>query len=208
MRPTLACVAPALRQAREPALAVAARLSRERVGGFSLASFLADREAPARVILCPAGTSLPADLAFLGRAARRLSWPPPPLRLRQAVGALRNEDVPDDGSAGGAAEPGAALLLEGEVAIARARAALAAGGPRTWIVESPGRVRLPERELARLARQGVRWAALAPVSIVAVYASEALARARGSWSALFRPRPEVWLRVPGTDARRRTRRRS
>jgi len=210
MSPAIACVAPALRQARGLARALAERLGEDGVGAFSLASFLAADDAPARIVLCPAGRSVSADRAFLAAAARRLLWPLPPARLREAVGGLRNEEIADGGrpAPAGAAGPSTALLLEGEVRSPRARAALAAGGARTWIVESPGRVRLSNRELEHLARRGVRWTVLAPVLVVAVYASPGLARAARSWGRLFRPRPEVWVRPPRRASRRRTGRRS
>jgi hypothetical protein len=91
----------------------------------------------------------------------------------------------------------AALLLEGPVDRARARAALAAspGGaerPRDWIVESARHVRLSGPLLGALARAGVRWSALEPVEVAAVYAASAVARSlrRRTWLPARTP---VWI---------------
>jgi hypothetical protein len=193
-------VAGAGRQAKALAGGVAALTPGASVDAFSVAGYLAAEDPPSRVVLCPPGRSVAADLEFLSRAARRLLWPAPAPRLQQAIGGLRNSEDPERGSRGRARRAAAsgsgvaALLLEGEVDLARARAALAASGPRLWIVETPGRVRLSDRHLDAFERAGVRWSALEPVGVVALYAMPALARAASSWRNLLPPRTPVWIR--------------
>lgn len=199
MDPTIACVAPAGRQAKALAEGVAGLVPRERVAAFSLAGYLGAAAAPPRVVLCPPGGSVSQDMEFLALVSGRLLWPAPPARLHQAIAGLRTKDGPARPAARRAASRAAggliaALLLEGEVGLARARAALAASGPRDWIVETPGRVRLTRGELARLERAGVRWQALDPIELVALYATPALARARARWKRLLPPATRVWLR--------------
>lgn len=199
MDPTIACVAPAGRPAKALAAGVAGLVGGERVEAFSLAGYLGAPAPASRIVLCPAGASVAADLEFLALAAGRLLWPAPPARLHQAIGGLRTKDGPARPAARRAAFRPAgglvtALLLEGEVGVARARAAFAASGPRDWVVESPGRVRLTRRELDRLARAGVRWLALEPIELVALYATPALARARSRWQEILPPATRVWLR--------------
>jgi len=202
MNPTIACVGPAGRPARALAGRVAERVAPERAEAFSLPGYLAAAEPPSRVVLCPRGASVAGDLEFLAQAAARLLWPAPTARFQQAIGGLRNTDGPSRPAgrrAGAARTPRgllAALLLEGEVGPARARAALAASGPREWIVERPGRVRLSRIELERLARAGIRWSALEPVALVAVSATPALARARDRWRRLLPPATRLWVRDP------------
>jgi hypothetical protein len=196
---TIACVAPAGRQAQALAEGVAGLLPEERLAAFSLAGYLGAEDPPSRVVLCPAGLSVTRDLAFLAQAAGRLLWPAPPARLHQAIGGLRTKDGPARPAARRASSRAGggvltALLLEGEVGIARARVALNASGPGDWVVEAPGRVVLPRGELARLARSGVRWLALEPVELVALYATPALARARARWKRVLPPSTRVWLR--------------
>jgi hypothetical protein len=200
MGPTLACIAPAGRAAEGLAAGVEARAPGERPKGFSLAGYLAAANPPARIVLCPLGASVASDLEFLAKASRRLLWPAPSDRFEAAIGGLRG---PSGGSRptarrGPAARTSnglsAALLLEGEVGLARARAALAASGPRDWIVETPRSVRISTAHLAGLARAGVRWAALEPVTLVALYATPALARARARWRPLLPPATPVWTR--------------
>ena len=199
-RPTIACVAGAARQAKSLAAGVTALAPGARVEAFSMAGYLAADRPPSRVVLCPPGRSVAADLGFLSLATRRLLWSAPAPGLEQAIGGLRTSADParpfrerarPSATPGG---PVAALLLEGEVDLARARAALAASAPRLWIVETPGRVRLSDRQLASLARRGVRWSALEPVGVVALYATPALARAEASWRRLLPPRTPVWIR--------------
>lgn len=197
MGPTLACVAASRARARTLAPEIAARMPHERVEAYSLAGYLASRDAPQRIVLCAVTGAAAADRRFLERAAERLLWPPPSLRLREAIGGLRNDDeAPRDvpRTSASAGRDTAALLLEGIVGPERARSALRAGGPRGWIVETPGSVRIPGADLARLARAGVRWSALRPSGLAAVYASPALARSAASWRSLLPKRTPVWIR--------------
>lgn len=210
MSPTIACVAASRTLARTFAREIAERMPSEGVEAYSLRGYLASADAPQRIVLCAAAGGAAADRRFLERAAERLLWPPPPHRLREAIGGLRNEDeAPRDAARTKASPAGetAALLLEGVVGRDRARAALRAGGPRAWIVEAPGCVRLGRPDLARLERAGVRWSALRPSGLEAVYASAALARSSGSWRAGLPPKTPVWIRRP-RPARRRPRRKS
>jgi hypothetical protein len=172
---------------------------------LSLAEYLCARSAPDRVVLCPQGRSLDADLAFLQAAKSRLLWPLPPADIADAIAGLVTEKE-DAAAATSAVEPArkparprargplhAALLLEGFVT--RERADRALGSPlRLWIVESVRCVSLPEADLEDLARKGVRWAALRPVELAGLAASLALARARSRWPRSMRGKP-VW-RVP------------
>jgi hypothetical protein len=165
---------------------------------FTLARYLRAEDPPRRVVLCPAGRSVAGDLAFLRAVAARLLGPAPPARVAEAIDGIRaGEDLPFVPSAmrrrPESRRSGPALLLEGAVDAARARAALRGSPTREWIVESPGRVRLPERSLARFAEAGVRWSVLAPVVVDGVCASRELARARRSWRALLPPRTPVWI---------------
>src|SRR5258706_16382344 len=86
MDPTIACVSPAGRPARALAKGVAGLVPGERVEAFSLAGYLGAAAPVSRVVLCPAGVSVVADLDFLVLAAGRLLWPAPPARLHQAIG--------------------------------------------------------------------------------------------------------------------------
>jgi hypothetical protein len=94
---------------------------------------------------------------------------------------------------GGQGETAAALLLEGTVTSARARA-LISQDARLWIVENARRVRVSPALMERLRRQGVRWAALEPVSLVALLASPRLARVRSRWERLLPRATPVWIR--------------
>ncbi len=194
----IACVAETVRTASRRAPGVAARARGAAVEPYSLSSYLGAADPPSRVVLCPAGASLPADVRFLSRIARRLLWPAPPARLAEAIGGLRGEEgtaSPARGARRPAPRPraGMAVLLEGVVDAARAEAALRHPGTRDWIVETPTRVRLGMRRLAALERAGVRWSALEPVEVIAVCASPALARAGKAWRALLPPRTPVWV---------------
>jgi hypothetical protein len=86
-----------------------------------------------------------------------------------------------------------ALLLEGTVTSARARA-LMSQDAGLWIVEHPRRVRVDGGLMEKLKRQGVRWAALEPVSLLALLVSPRLARARSRWGRLFPRATPVWIR--------------
>ncbi len=165
---------------------------------FTLARYLRAENPPRRVVLCPAGRSVARDLAFLRAVAARLLWPAPPARVVEAIDGIRSgDDTPFVASAmrrrRESRRSGPALLLEGAVDAARARAALKGSRTREWIVESAGRVRLSKRSLARCADAGVRWSVLAPVVVDGVCASRDLARARRSWGGLLPPRTPVWI---------------
>jgi hypothetical protein len=204
MAVTIACVAPGRRSAVGAADVLAASLPKARVEAFSLAGYLAAKRAPHRIVLCPAGLSTAADLRFLGLAVERLLWPAPPRGLRAAIGGIRPHGDPRREHAPSRSEaqravPGrvaSALLLEGRVGASRALSALAASGPRDWIVESARHVRMPARLHRTLARAGIRWSALEPIELVALYARPALARARGKWKALLPARTRVWIAAP------------
>jgi hypothetical protein len=165
---------------------------------LTLARYLRAENPPRRVVLCPAGRSVARDLAFLRAVAARLLWPAPPARVAEAIDGIRaGDDTPFAASAmrrrPEGRRSGPALLLEGTVDAVRARAALHGSHTREWIVESAARVRLSERDLARLAEAGVRWSALAPVVVDGVCASRELARVRRSWRTLLPPRTPVWI---------------
>ena len=198
MGTTIACVAPDRRSALRAAERVSASLPKARVEAFSLTGYLADDDAPDRIVLCPAGRSTDADLRFLARAAGRLLWPGLPGSLRAAIGGIRpHGERPRRAAAPRREDAGpirtAALLLEGIVGPDRVGSALAAAGPRDWIVESARHVRLPGQLHRMLARDGIRWSALEPIELVALYATPALARARANWSSLVPPRTRVWI---------------
>jgi len=210
MSPAIACVAASRARARTLAREIAERMPENRIEAHSLESFLAFPGAPSRIVLCAAAGTVAGDRRFLERAAERLLWPAPPRRLREAIGGLRNEEEapldPARTRASGAKDT-AALLLEGVVGWDRALAALRAGGPRAWIVETPGSVRLKRSEFAHLARAGIRWTALRPPGLEAVYASAAIARSPAAWKGILPKRTPVWIRRPGLS-RRPPRRRS
>jgi hypothetical protein len=199
MSDALAFVAPSQRLAHGVA-AETAHHSPDRAGlPFSLSAYLAEGNPPARVVLCPSGRSAREDRRFLAAAAGRLLWPAPPRAFRLAIGGLLNLEDPPPGAQRGPRREGvprAALLLEGSVDRARALAALRAAGPRLWIVETPGRVRLSAADLRRVARAGVVWAALAPVRLAAVALTPAFAASVG-WRSLVPPRTPVWVRGAG-----------
>jgi hypothetical protein len=64
-------------------------------------------------------------------------------------------------------------------------------------VESTRHVRLPGHLHRTLARVGIRWSALEPIELVALYATPALVRARARWGSLVPPRTRVWIARPG-----------
>ena len=193
----VAVIAATAAEARRAAAALGADASAFRLRPAALSEYLASAEAPARVILCALQPSAPRAVAFLGRAAARLLWPAPPEDIDSAIGGLRDSHAGPPAaaavSAGRRSGPlRVALLLEGRVDGPRTRAALASDGPRDWIVESPRHVGLSERGLASLARAGVRWSALNPVELLAVYVPASVARAlnRRSW---LPPRTPIWI---------------
>jgi hypothetical protein len=203
MGPTIACVAPGRRRALCAAEAISASLPRAGVEAFSLAGYLASPNAPDRIVLCPAGVSAAADLRFRERAVERLLWPGPPRGLRAAIGGIRphaegpRRAEPARGNAEGPRAT-SGLLLEGLVGSDRVLSAVAAAGPRDWIVESARHVRITPGLHRRLARSGIRWSSLEPIELVALYATPVLARARGKWKAILPARTRVWI-----DARTR-----
>jgi hypothetical protein len=210
MSEAVAVIAITKRLARLAAPCVRARLPGAPIRPFSLRGFLAARSAPRRIVLCVSGRSAASGTAFLRRARRRLLWPAPADAFEEAVGGIRK---PRDearapsrrrGVPAGAVRIAAALLLEGSVGPARARAALASAGPRDWIVESASRVRVPDRLLEDLSRAGVRWSALEPFELLALCVSPG--RSRPGWRRLLPARTPVWTqgsRRPGRPARRR-----
>jgi hypothetical protein len=148
----------------------------------SLAEFLrGEPREPARVVFCPAGRRLEADLAFLKAASLRVLWPPAPWILREAIAGLLN--LPESDAASGPARrpPRSAVLLEGPVDWPRASRVLAARGPRLWILEDPRLARFSLRRFEELSKRGVQFACLRPVRIEAVAASAALAASRKRW---------------------------
>ena len=194
---------------RQPPLAAARGVPCAPLERLSLDDYLRTRSAPDRVVLCPQGRSLDADLAFLQAAKSRLLWPLPPPDITDAIAGLVTETAAAAATTSAvkpARKPArsraqgplrAALLLEGLVTRRRADAALASP-VRLWIVESVRCVGLSEADLEDLARKGVRWAALRPVELAGLAVSLALARARSRWPRSMRGKP-VW-RVPGAKA--------
>jgi hypothetical protein len=204
----LAVVAPTTTAARGAAAWLERREGR-RALPYSLATYLASGRAPSRIVLCPAGRSLAADIAFLREVSRRALWPPPDEILAEAIEGFRGSHGQDAAirpasgrgtSASKIEKTSEALLLEGIVTSARARS-LAAERAGLWIVESPRHVRVDRRLRDRIDRIGVRWAALEPVNVAAVLASPKLARALPRWGRLLAPGTAVWIRKP---ARRRS----
>ncbi len=192
-REEIAVVAPSLREARRSAVRLAPRLPRRRLRPFSLEGFLASRQAPDRVILCPAGLVLPRDREFLRQVRERLLWTAPDRVLYAAIGGLLTQLPPKTPARHArAGRKKTALLLEGAVTPARARQALACDA-RHWIVENVRRVRLGSSGLAELGRQGVRWSALQPVRVIAVVVSRKLARDRSRWKKYLPAKTPIWI---------------
>jgi hypothetical protein len=206
----IVCIAPSGRLSRADQAAIAARVPGAALSVRSISGYCAAPGADSRILICPAGSSVARDLAFLRRAAERLLWPSPSSDFRDAIAGLRAGSARPRlarhrtaAATRGAGETVSALLLEGRVGPARMRALLASRGPREWIVETPGHVELPARWAPRLARAGVRWSALEPVELVALYAAPALARASSRWRTLLPPRTPVWIRPSARPPRRR-----
>ena len=179
-RPSVALVGPSSPVARALGLRFAPLLTRFRVTPYSLTGFLSDREAPLRIVICPAGRSLPEDVRFLDAVRRRVLWSRPGTELAGAIAGLRGEhDAPTADRAPPRSGRGrtSALLLEGDVTPARAARAVDSGAPRHWVVERVQSVRMPAAALEELKRLGIRWSALEPVQVIALAASPALARA-------------------------------
>jgi hypothetical protein len=201
-------IAPTPALARSAAAFLTEHLS-EDLSPFALPDYLASPRAPRRVVLCPAGRSVTADIDFLRAARERVLWDAPEEIVYRAIGGLVGSipasPAPGSGRrrasvsrkhSGGTAT---ALLLEGTVTTARARA-LSSQDALLWIVEHSGRVRVDRGLMETLRRKGVRWAALDPVVVVAVLASPRLARARSRWRRLLPSETRVWV----SPASRRT----
>jgi hypothetical protein len=189
----LALVSPTLAAARESRSSV--RLPGARLVPFSLGSYARDPQAPLRIVLCPAGSSLEDDLRFLREARRGVLWPPPAAEVWSAIAGLRgSHDAPPGGAAAAPGRSGrrSALLLEGDVTLDRARQAAASGAPRDWIVERVQRVRIASVGLDELRRLGIRWSTLEPVEVVALVASARLAGERRRWAKLLPSNVPVW----------------
>jgi hypothetical protein len=187
----LAVLAPTLSRARKAAASLRLEGRDEKFTAWALDRFLDSGTDASRVVLCPAGDAVATDVAFLETARSRLLWPAPSPPLSAAIaGLLGGSPAETEGSAPPSHAP--ALLLEGRVTRQRAERALA-GDARTWIVDRATCVRLSGDELRRLSAAGVRWAALAPVRVVAVAATPALARARGRWRNLLPRGTRVWI---------------
>jgi len=158
----------------------------------TIEGFLEDRGAGLSVVVAPDAESIDASLAFLRDVRRRILWPPPSARLRDAIAGLRDEHVAakhHDRQHGSLS----AFLLEGDVTKARARRALERHDvSRDWIVEDVRRVRLDAAAHARVAGAGVRWFALHPVEVVALAGETGLARARRKWVGLVPPGTPLW----------------
>lgn len=199
MSRAVVCIAPTGRLSRRAALEIAAGLPGVPVITRSIAGYLAAPRDGRRILLCPAGNSVQRDLAFLRRVARRLLWPAPSADFQDAIGGLRTRTAraparsspPRRRPARGLV---AALLLEGRVDGARARAALDSSALRDWIVESPRHVQVSERLGRSLERAGVRWTVLEPVEVVALFARPELARARAGWKRMLPRGIPVWIR--------------
>ena len=184
-----------LAAAREVRFAAASRLPRVRLRPISLARYASDPAAPLSIVLCPAGKSVADDLEFLRTARRAVLWPPPTAELWSAIAGLRgsHEAPPTDATASPRTRGRrAALLLEGNVTLDRARRAASSGSPRDWIVERVQRVRVGRSSLDELHRLGIRWAVLEPVDVIALAASPALARARSRWAKYLPTDVAVW----------------
>ena len=196
----VAVIAPTPALARSAAAFLDGRLGNA-LSPFALPDYLASPRAPRRIVLCPSGRSVASDVDCLKAARERVLWDAPEEIFYSAIEGLLGSIPPAPASGSGHRAPvsrkraggtAAALLLEGIVTSARARA-LSSHDARLWIVEHPGRVRVDRRLMETLRRKGVRWAALEPVIVVAVLASPRLARARSRWRRLLPPETPVWV---------------
>lgn len=159
--------------ARWAAAALASEFPSARLRPLSLAQYRARRGMPFPAILAPAGADRASDRRFLEAARARIFWKPAPEDLYAAIaGVLTDlperrgrESAPDPNEY--KQEPASALLLEGAITPARARAALASPA-RHWIVEHVGKVRLSGAQLASLSKAGVRWSVLHPARLLAI----------------------------------------
>lgn len=211
----VALVASTAAQARTNAVAASSGRKGLRLRPLSLSRCASDLEAPLDIVLCPPGESVAGDLAFLREVRRNLLWPPPAAEIWSAIAGMRgSHDDPPPWASRSPRNAGrrAALLLEGDVTLDRARRAASSGAPRDWIVERVQRVRIARKDLDDLARLGIRWSVLEPVRVLAIAASSALVRARARWARLLPPevamwpltsRPESRVPKPGSGASRR-----
>ena len=200
----IALVASTAGAARVAASAGASRVPEFRLRPFSLSRYASDPQAPLEVVLCPPGRSVEGDLGFLREAHRTVLWPPPAAEIWSAIAGLRGSHEPPPTAA--TASPRtrgrrAALLLEGDVTLDRARRAASSGSPPDWIVERVQRVRISRSGLDALARLGVRWSVLEPVRVFAIAASDALIRARSRWARLLPPDVAVWPMTSRPESR-------
>ena len=159
--------------ARSAAAALAPEFPSARLRAFSLAQYRARRGMPLPAILAPAGADRASDRRFLEAARAGILWKPAPQDLYAAIAGVLT-DLPERRGRESAPdpnmhthEPASALLLEGAITPARARAALASPA-RHWIVEHVGKVRLSGAQLASLSRAGVRWSVLHPARLLAI----------------------------------------
>jgi hypothetical protein len=199
----VALVGPTSSVARALAPRLAPFLAPFRVSTQSLARFLADRKAPPRIVICPAGRLLREDLQFLEEVRRRALWQRPGTELAGAIAGLRGEhDLPAGQSTPRPSGRGrtSALLLEGDVTRARALRAVDSGAPRHWIVERVQSVRIAAAPLDELRRLGIRWSALEPVEVIAVAASPELARVAARSPSRLPNGVPVWTIGRGTDS--------
>jgi hypothetical protein len=196
VRDPIAVIAETLAAARAAARRLAGSAALAPLTAWTPASYLRREAAPSRVVLCAPGDGAESAAAFLRDCAARLLWPPPPADLHHAIEGIRAEMRAPPGPRRRPAPArrrfSSARLLEGRVDRRRAAAALGAGRPLDWIVESPRHVRLTSEELDALAASGVRWSALDPVELVGVYGPASLGRTRRAWSAGFPKGVTVW----------------
>jgi hypothetical protein len=170
VRGDVAVVSATPASARSAAAALAPEFPSARLLPLSLAQYRARRGVPLPAILAPAGADRASDRRFLEAARARILWKPAPQDLYAAIAGVltdlperRREKRPDPHKH----EPVSALLLEGAITPARARAALASPA-RHWIVEHVGKVRLSGAQLASLSRAGVQWSVLHPARVLAI----------------------------------------
>jgi hypothetical protein len=197
----VAVIAESLRGARIAArrIAESSRL-RAPLTACTPASYLRRGEsAPSRVVLCASAGSAERAASFLRACAARLLWPAPPGDLHRAIDGIRaGAHAPHGPKRAPAATARrhvtSARLLEGRVDGRRAALALATGPPLEWIVESPRHVRLTAAQLAALAVRGVRWSALEPVELVAVYGPASVERSRRAWGNGLPKNVPYWSR--------------
>ncbi|HEX4440373.1 MAG TPA: hypothetical protein VH854_09910 [Thermoanaerobaculia bacterium] len=199
----VAVIAPRVRDARD----AARRLEAQPLAGAPLvpctpASYLRLESGPSRIVLCAPAGEPDRAAAFLRRWADRLLWPAPPSDLHRAIDGIRPairspRRLRGPRPAAPRRRHASARLLEGTVDAPRAAAALEAGEPLDWIVESARHVRLDARALSELASRGVRWSALEPVELVGVYGPASLARSRASWARGLPRGVPFWSQGPG-----------